>query len=290
MLCVMGCVMAATEFFLGGSFLLQGEGRDRDRDGSEAGAGSKRSKSMEEGDRRGGDPPPPSLLLPPCDPDRTRECEEEGLEISEELLRRRRRRRSGLREGAAASADNNDIGSVGGGGGRWDYTIGLVGKPSAGKSTFFNAATAFARQRGGGGGGKDGGGAEGNGDSTDGTDGDGDGGRTTPFFIGGASMAPHPFTTIDPNVGYCLVPAPAGSCPEDDYDYDDHDEEGKGEGGRGGYVTSSGAAAGYERSPRRMAGIERVGGSSPPPSRTWRGWFPEPTGDGGRGTRYEKGG
>merc|ERR1740124_1974980 len=31
-------------------------------------------------------------------------------------------------------------------------------------------------------------------------------------------MAPHPFTTIDPNIGYCLVPAPAGSCPEDDSD------------------------------------------------------------------------
>ena len=47
------------------------------------------------------------------------------------------------------------------------------------RSTFFNAATAFAR---------------------------GD----------GACMAAHPFTTIDPNTGYCLVPAPDGSCPEDD--------------------------------------------------------------------------
>lgn len=28
-------------------------------------------------------------------------------------------------------------------------------------------------------------------------------------------MAPHPFTTIDPNVGVCLVPAPPGSCPEE---------------------------------------------------------------------------
>ena len=28
-------------------------------------------------------------------------------------------------------------------------------------------------------------------------------------------MAAHPFTTIDPNVGYCLIPAPPGSCPED---------------------------------------------------------------------------
>ena len=157
--CVMGCVMAATEFFLGGSFLLQGEGRNWDREGAGARAGSKRSKSTEEeGDGRGGDPPPLSLLLPPCDPDRTRECEEEGLEISEELLRRRRRRWSGWREGAAASADNNDVGSVDGCGGRWDYTIGLVGKPSAGKLTFFNTATAFARQRGGGGGGGKGGG------------------------------------------------------------------------------------------------------------------------------------
>ena len=31
-------------------------------------------------------------------------------------------------------------------------------------------------------------------------------------------MAPHPFTTIDPNIGYCLIPAPAGACPEDNED------------------------------------------------------------------------
>lgn len=77
---------------------------------------------------------------------------------------------------------------------------GLVGKPSAGKSTFFNAATAFARQRGMGGG-------AGN---RNGTEDDED------VVLGGAAMAAHPFTTIDPNVGYCLVPAPAGSCPEDE--------------------------------------------------------------------------
>ena len=28
-------------------------------------------------------------------------------------------------------------------------------------------------------------------------------------------MAAHPFTTIDPNIGFCMVPAPYGSCPED---------------------------------------------------------------------------
>lgn len=31
-------------------------------------------------------------------------------------------------------------------------------------------------------------------------------------------MAPHPFTTIDPNIGFCLVPAPKGGCPEEDLD------------------------------------------------------------------------
>ena len=36
-------------------------------------------------------------------------------------------------------------------------------------------------------------------------------------------MAPHPFTTIDPNIGYALVPAPPGSCPEDDDNDNDND-------------------------------------------------------------------
>lgn len=52
--------------------------------------------------------------------------------------------------------------------GVWRYTVGLVGKPSAGKSTFYNAVTraALARE-----------------------------GRLM------AAVAPHPFTTIEPNVG-----------------------------------------------------------------------------------------
>ena len=61
------------------------------------------------------------------------------------------------------------------------------------KSTFFNAATAFSRQRGCGG-------DERVGENSD---------------WGGASMAAHPFTTIDPNIGFCLIPAAFGSCPED---------------------------------------------------------------------------
>ena len=52
--------------------------------------------------------------------------------------------------------------------GVWGYTVGLVGKPSAGKSTFYNAVTRAALERGG---------------------------RLM------AEVAPHPFTTIEPNIG-----------------------------------------------------------------------------------------
>jgi predicted esterase len=107
----------------------------------------------------------------------------EGLEIAESLLRHLTDGREGMNSGYTTK----------GGGSFGTYTIGLVGKPSAGKSTFFNAATAFSRQRGQQ--------QEGEGDASQ---------------WGGASMAAHPFTTIDPNIGYCLVPAPLGSCPEDD--------------------------------------------------------------------------
>lgn len=57
--------------------------------------------------------------------------------------------------------------------GRWRFTVGLVGKPSAGKSSFFNAATATVQ----------------------------------------AKVGAHPFTTIEPNCGVALVhvPAPTGS-------------------------------------------------------------------------------
>ena len=111
-------------------------------------------------------------------PDEITKCTLEGLEIAESLL-----------QAPQQASDSEPSLITGKGGSFWTYTIGLVGKPSAGKSTFFNAATAFSRQRG---------------------DKKGD-----PEW-GGASMAAHPFTTIDPNVGYCLVPAPEGSCPEDD--------------------------------------------------------------------------
>ena len=61
--------------------------------------------------------------------------------------------------------------------GRFDFTIGLVGKPSAGKSTFFNAVTAVTK--------------------TDEMQ---------------ARIGAFPFTTIEPNIGwgYVAVPDPCG--------------------------------------------------------------------------------
>ena len=157
-----------------------------------------------------------TTLLKPSSTERNSECNEEGLDIAYRMLRSSHTDDEGVDNGT-----NKNITSVGKGG-SWKYTVGmseflllyscmctyhsyygvfsgLVGKPSAGKSTFFNAATAFARQRG-----VAGGTAKHNGENGD------DG------FLAGAAMAPHPFTTIDPNIGFCLVPAPPGSCPEDD--------------------------------------------------------------------------
>lgn len=131
----------------------------------------------------------PDLVIRVSSPERIQLCNLEGLEIAERVLK------YGSNSGTsfATSFDWNKSG--GGGGSFGQYTIGLVGKPSAGKSTFFNAATAFSRQRNSGG------------EVTAGGNNDND--------WGGASMAAHPFTTIDPNIGYCLVPAPFGLCPED---------------------------------------------------------------------------
>ena len=58
-------------------------------------------------------------------------------------------------------------------GGRWDYVIGLVGKPSAGKSTFYNSAAALACSD-----------------------------------ANAAKVAPYPFTTIEPNVAEAFAALP----------------------------------------------------------------------------------
>jgi hypothetical protein len=129
-----------------------------------------------------------SFLLP-SSASRVKECRQEGWLIACRMLEEYNRSKLILER-----SKSNGVGK----GGSWkQFTIGLVGKPSAGKSTFFNAATAFARQRGG---------------------------MTTTNKkdneenIGGAAMAPHPFTTINPNIGFCFVPSLHGTCPEDDAD------------------------------------------------------------------------
>jgi hypothetical protein len=122
-----------------------------------------------------------------------KECTMQGLAIANEIIGRRKLSSTQSTHHIGVNFEPSEF--ILGKGGYWQYAIGLLGKPSAGKSTFFNTATAFARQRGGG-------------SSVD----DHDGSK----MLGGASMAPHPFTSINPNVGYCFAPAPLGSCPEDD--------------------------------------------------------------------------
>jgi ribosome-binding ATPase YchF (GTP1/OBG family) len=182
--CVMSCVYAAREFFEGGGLLS-----------SSVVVASDNNDECEHGDKDTDDATAGQLedhsLLRPSSVERIEKCKLEGLQISYNVAGYNSASILTSSSGNVETDDNKNE-TISGKGGSWKYTIGLVGKPSAGKSTFFNAATAFARQRGG-----------------DNADQDG-------IAIGGATMAPHPFTTIDPNVGYCLVPAPAGSCPEDD--------------------------------------------------------------------------
>jgi ribosome-binding ATPase len=177
--CVMTIVYAAREFFESGAMAntttlttaaAAGGGESIDSNDSL----NDENENDDEDDDETSDSMP-NALLRSASPERIQECNLQGLQIAESILK----------EFAAATSNRT---SNGGKGGQWTYTIGLVGKPSAGKSTFFNAATAFARQR-----------------------------DDKESALGGATMAPHPFTTIDPNIGFCLVPAPTGSCPEDDY-------------------------------------------------------------------------
>ncbi|GET91657.1 hypothetical protein, conserved [Leishmania tarentolae] len=93
-------------------------------------------------------------------------------------------------EADSEEADSEDAAAAGGGGGSCTLTIGLIGKPSAGKSTFFNAITNPAAES------------------------------------DAARVAAFPFTTIEPNIGVGLAPlycpcatlrAAAVSCAGDDF-------------------------------------------------------------------------
>ena len=176
--CVMTCVLAAKDFFEGGGLTsFEHGGLTQSLD-----VQNQIVKQESDEDAR-------SILGLSADSERIKICDIEGQSIANQMLSQFGE--LALESSVLVNEDTERLSQMSslGVGGIWKYTIGLVGKPSAGKSTFFNAATGFARQHG---------------DSDDGT------------F--GASMAPHPFTTIDPNVGFCFVPAPFGSCPEDALD------------------------------------------------------------------------
>ena len=129
--------------------------------------------------------------------DRIRLCNLQGLEIAATFIKHAAIANNCASDSSKLLDTSTGTPYLTGKGGSWMFTIGLVGKPSAGKSTFFNTATGFARQR------------------QTAESGEHKNNVYASGQLGGAAMAPHPFTTINPNVGYCLVPAPPESCPED---------------------------------------------------------------------------
>eukprot|EP00522_Entomoneis_paludosa_P012120 CAMPEP_0172446808 /NCGR_PEP_ID=MMETSP1065-20121228/6307_1 /TAXON_ID=265537 /ORGANISM="Amphiprora paludosa, Strain CCMP125" /LENGTH=956 /DNA_ID=CAMNT_0013197997 /DNA_START=84 /DNA_END=2954 /DNA_ORIENTATION=- len=181
--CVMSCFTAARDFFEMGMMATVPTTSSKPNDGPPL-TDTEEVLDQDPTTAAVNESEAPSGLLPSSTREQIDECNLQGLEIARNVLDQMGML---LAQGAATNASSGENAVSHGKGGHWTYNIGLVGKPSAGKSTFFNAATAFARQR----------------DDSD-------------NILGGATMAPHPFTTIDPNVGFCLVPAPHGSCPEDD--------------------------------------------------------------------------
>jgi hypothetical protein len=195
--CAMSCILAANDFFENHDNIEQlptstgvAEGKQNKNDEQRNVDGITNTSNSNEAiccDER-------LILGIPANSKVIETCDDEGQQIANEILRSSLSSFNmvssslGQQGQAYSSSTVGNFTASNGSGGVWKYTIGLVGKPSAGKSTFFNAATAFARQP------RD------------------DDAFTTTF---GASMAPHPFTTIDPNVGFCFVPALPGSCPED---------------------------------------------------------------------------
>lgn len=181
--CVYSCYVAAKEFFESGVMAELAKASPNIKEDSE----KEDDEQVLNGDSLPLNEESLNNKIRPCSPERARICNQQGLEIAASILKQLgtvkfadpKNREVNSTTPSTTTTPNipNDPNRVSSQvasqqfkGGHWTYTIGLVGKPSAGKSTFFNAATAFARQR----------------DDAD-------------NILGGATMAPHPFTTIDAN-------------------------------------------------------------------------------------------
>lgn len=138
------CVYAARDFFESGGMEQQLPEATEENEAVV-------EEKMDGGRQAGG-------VIKPSSSERIKECNLQGLDIARKLL---------LQPKLPVESIPATTATINSHGGTWKYTCGLVGKPSAGKSTFFNAASAFARQR-----------------------------NDADNVIGGATMAPHPFTTI----------------------------------------------------------------------------------------------
>lgn len=122
--CVMGAVYAARDFFEGGGLA------SAKPSSTAIESGDKGNKMIDEAPEMVHSSSITSLLRP-SSAERIKECNFEGLEVACSMLGRKKT------EGPEDTVDDtNDVPS--GKGGRWAYSVGLVGKPSAGKSTFFN--------------------------------------------------------------------------------------------------------------------------------------------------------
>lgn len=191
--CVLTCILAARDFFDSPNFDCQ-TGNKESNDAASSQCLPDFMNDETTADDAGYDTESPSVFKS-VSYERIQQCNLQGLDIAEKLL-------YGAKHNSSDSTiesgvlDEDTARSAIGKGGSWLLSIGLVGKPSAGKSTFFNIATGFARQRQ---------------TITAGKQPL----NTDHFVIGGAAMAAHPFTTISPNIGFALVPAPMGTCPED---------------------------------------------------------------------------
>lgn len=117
--CIMGCVYAAIEFFAEGGLKTALERRGH---GSVQNVDEKKEPLLNDVN----DSNVPSSVLKPASKDRIAACIEEGLRIANSILGKKAPNHIDL------GLDRED-GYIGGKGGSWKYTIGLVGKPSAGK-------------------------------------------------------------------------------------------------------------------------------------------------------------